>query len=687
MVDSGSHFSLYVAVGVIILSTLVLFWTRKRRNGKNYSVERKEGGAKIWRSGLYPEKLLPFPQDNITTLHELMQYCSQKYGSQPCFGWRKLVKIHEEEKEVKNADGAMEKKKWQLYEMGKYEWMTYKQVVDDAADIGRGLVSLGCAPRKSKVAIYANTRKEWLLTLHGCVTQSLTVVTVYASLGEEGVATAVNEGEIDTLVTSWDLMPVVKKVAPKCRSLKTVIYFDEVKKNDIEELKGKGLVVLSVDQLREEGKRNAKAPLCLPQKDELAVIMYTSGTTGAPKGVMMTHANIIAVVAGVNAFLGPHFTKDETYIGFLPLAHVLELVAEHFLLYIGARIGYAGPRTLTDNNMKNSRGDLKELKPTIMAGVPQIFELIRKNAIAQIHKANPVLQQAFWLALRLKSLLMGPSCRVPILDQLFFSKFRATVGGRLRFVLVGGAAISPETHSFMRRVLSTPFLQGYGLTETCGMCSIMPPYDLTLGVVGSPVPCVEVQLVDLPELNYLTSHNPPQGEIWVRGHAVTQGYYKNEQKTKEDFKAGGWFATGDIGEMKNGLLAIIDRKKNLVKLSHGEYIALERIENVYAHDDLVDKICVYADSSLDAPLAIVVPSKQLRESGKGKEQLAKDLLQSLQKTGRKYELKTPELVTAVFVDMEEWTTENDMVTAALKLKRQNIYQRFKKELDAAKGKK
>lgn len=189
----------------------------------------------------------------------------------------------------------------------------------------------------------------------------------------------------------------------------------------------------------------------------------------------------------------------------------------------------------------------------------------------------------------------------------FFRQAKQATGGRLRLAMNGGAALSKSSQEFLSTTL-VPVLQGYGATESCGMAAIMKPKFFQVGSVGVIVPSVEIKLHDYPEAGYLSSNNPPQGEIWLRGGSVIKGYYKRPDLDKESFTEDGFFKTGDIGQFAaDGTLSIIDRIKNLVKLRSGEYLALEKLESVYGSTDIVQNICIYADGDADKPIAIVVP--------------------------------------------------------------------------------
>jgi len=284
----------------------------------------------------------------------------------------------------------------------------------------------------------------------------------------------------------------------------------------------------------------------------------------------------------------------------------------------------------------------------------------------------------------------------PIFNLLVFNKFKAQIGGRVRLMLSGGAAISQETHEFMRVCFGAPMMQGYGLTESCGATTLLPPEHPGYNIVGPPLPNNEIKLVDVKKMNYLSTNLPrPQGEVYLRGPSVSQGYYQMPEKTREDFDEDGWFHTGDIGEWtEDGCLAIIDRKKNLVKLAHGEYIALEKMESKYKDSLFLEHVCVYGNSDVEYPIALVIPNRanleKWAESHGVESESFTDLcankkarlhvLSTIVDAAKKARLKDIEIVKAVLLLADEWTPENGMLTAAMKLQRNKINARYAEEI-------
>jgi len=429
--------------------------------------------------------------------------------------------------------------------------------------------------------------------------------------------------------------------------------------------------------------------------------MYTSGSTGNPKGVILTHANIIAALGGLELLIEGHLNVNDLYLAYLPLAHVLEFVVEGACLFLGVPLGYGSPKTLTDASVRNCRGDICELRPTLLAGVPAVWESIRKGIMGKVAGLSSITQFVFNAALSIKHICVKLGLPTFLLDRLFFKKIKDQIGGRLRFALSGGAPCPKETHTFLSLALC-PVIQGYGLTETCGASFLQDVnHNMELGSVGAPSPAIEMKLVSFE--NYKTSSTPPQGEIWVRGPAVTKGYYEQADITAETITDDGWFQTGDIGVVDSrGCLSIIDRKKNLIKLSNGEYIRLEHIESILKTSRLVQHVMVYANSEKSFGVALVVPiEKELQKLGSensvkgisnyhhfedlkdvsGIKELTKLVFDDLIAVSRKSDLKRAEYIGAVTLMNKDWTPQTGHLTAAMKLQRRIIIEENRDKIE------
>lgn len=289
-----------------------------------------------------------------------------------------------------------------------------------------------------------------------CACISTPIATAYDTLGEEGLTHSLNEPNSVGIFTNAELLSTLLKVLPNTPTVKYVIYDGEPKQATIDNIRSlRSIQIFSISELREIGKSKSVDVLQsrLPNKDDMALIMYTSGSTGAPKGVCITHANLIASVGAVKLLLGHHLTSEDAFLAYLPLAHVLEYIVELVMIFVGMPCGYGRVKTLTDASVRNCRGDLGAFRPSIMVGVPAVWETIRKGIIAKVNSGGIISQTLFNFAMNVKK------NNIPILaqlaDTLILSSVRAATGGRLRIALSGGAAISRDTQEFLTAALVT----------------------------------------------------------------------------------------------------------------------------------------------------------------------------------------------------------------------------------------
>ncbi|KNG52055.1 acetyl-CoA synthetase-like protein [Stemphylium lycopersici] len=670
------------------------------------NAEKVEGETIPRRNNAARDELVTKPHDGVETLYDVLRHSAAKFGNAKAVGARRIVNVHEETKKVKKmVDGKEQEvdKKWQYFELSPYKYKSFVEFEKMALSAGAGLKSLGFEPQ-DRLHLFAATSMQWLASAHGALSQSMAIVTAYDTLGEEGLKHSMLQTNAKVMFTDPELLPRLVNPMKEAKDVKVVVYCtkNDPKQKDIDTLTQAHphLKVISFDDLVKMGEENPAEPIP-PKADDLACIMYTSGSTGTPKGVMIRHRNVVAAIAGVDVIVGKYLGPGDVLITYLPAAHILEFVFENAVLYWGGTMGYGTIRTLSDQSVRNCAGDIRELKPTVMVGVPQVWETIKKGIINKVEAGGAIKSNMFWGAYAAKGFLLGTG--IPgsgILDAIVFNKVKEATGGRLRICLNGGGPIAKETQRFIS-IAITPMISGYGLTETCAMGALMDPLAWNEHALGEMPGSVEMKLVDFADAGYFSTNNPPQGEIWIRGGGVVDGYLDMPEETKEAFTDDGWFKTGDVGEFNaNGEIRIIDRKKNLVKTLAGEYIALEKLESVYRSAPIVANICVYAAEDRQKPIAIIVPTEpQLKKlaaaegvSGDHLEELVHDkkvnsaVLKQLQQAGQKGGLAGFEMIEGVVLADEEWTPQNGLTTAAQKLNRKAILKQYQKEVDAAYGK-
>ncbi|CAO1625835.1 unnamed protein product [Sympodiomycopsis kandeliae] len=655
-----------------------------------------KGEGRVRRSFKTPKDLIAGPGEGIETMVDVFNFALKKFTNKPILGYRDLIKTHEEEKEItKKVDGKdkKEKKKWTYYELSDYKYLTYTELDERVRHASSGLRNLGLTS-DTRFNIYSTTCLNWQVLAHSCFRQSIPFCTAYETLGEDGLSHSLSEPEVVGVFTNDALLDTLANVLQDTTTVKYVVYDGKPSQEKLDKVKSKlegreGARVLSLDELIADGKKNVAQPNP-PKKEDVACIMYTSGSTGAPKGVILTHSNLVASVGGVLELLGEFLKPTDTFLAYLPLAHILEFVVECALIFVGVTMGYGSVKTLTDQSVRNCQGDLVAFKPSVLVGVPAVWETIRKGITQKIAAAPGIVQGLFSAGMTIKR------NKIPgltgLVNNVVFKKVQAATGGRLRLALSGGAAISRETQEFLDLALVT-LLQGYGMTESSAMCAIVTPdFHDEYGTVGVPVPSIEVKLKDVPDAGYFSTNNPPQGEILIRGPAVTKGYFKRDETTKETIDSDGWLMTGDVGQWnKNGTLSVIDRKKNLVKLQGGEYIAIERLESTYKACGLVQNMCVHASQDAKQPMAIVFPregdlqkaaaQKGLASDGEelstlcGNRKVADMVKDDLNAIGKKNQFKPMELIQTVLLVPEELP-----MTAAQKLQRKQVTDKYQEEL-------
>lgn len=578
---------------------------------------------------------------------------------------------------------------------GKYVWLTYKEVYDIVIKVGASIRTFGVG-HGGRCGIYGANCPEWIISMEACNAHGIYCVPLYDTLGAGAIEFIICHAEIEIVfVEEKKINEVLKTFPDSTRYLKSIVSFGEVTPEEREEIEKFGLAVYSWNDFLLLGD-NKNYDLPINKKTDICTIMYTSGTTGDPKGVLISNNSIMSLIAGVDRFLNSvneQLHDKDVYLSYLPLAHVFDRVIEEMFIFHGASIGF------WRGDVKLLIEDIKELKPSLFCAVPRVLERIYTGLQDKISSGGFLKKSLFNIAYKYKLYNMRRGCKhdkaARLFDKIVFKKVKEGLGGNVKMILSGAAPLATHVEEFLRVVSCAHVLQGYGLTETCaGTFATLPDEMSMLGTVGPPVPNVDVRFESVPEMGYDALSSVPRGEVCIRGDTLFSGYYKREDLTNE-VMIDGWFHTGDIGEWQtDGSLKIIDRKKNIFKLSQGEYVAVENLENIYGLVPDIDSIWVYGNSFESFLIAIINPNQQalerwaiehgvsgdfaaLCENPKAKE----FILGELAKTAKLKKLKGFEFIKAIYLDPTPFDMERDLLTPTYKKKRPQLLKYYQKIID------
>lgn len=578
---------------------------------------------------------------------------------------------------------------------GKYVWLTYKEVYDKVMKVGNSIRSCG-VNEGGRCGIYGANSAEWIMSMEACNAHGLYCVPLYDTLGAGAVEFIICHSELSIVFVEEKKIPEVLKTFPNTTEyLKTIVSFGKVTPEQREEVEKFGLAIYYWEEFLQLGD-DKKFDLPLTKKNDICTIMYTSGTTGDPKGVMISNESIVTLIAGVKRLLqsvNEELNEKDVFISYLPLAHIFDRVIEELFISHGASIGF------WRGDVKLLVEDIGELKPTIFCAVPRVLDRIYSGLKQKISAGGLLRNTLFNIAYKYKQYNLWKGIKTleaaPICDKIVFGKVKQGLGGNVRLILSGAAPLSTHVEAYLRVVTCAHVLQGYGLTETCAGTFVSLPNEISmLGTVGPPVPNVDVCLESVPEMGYDALSSTPRGEICIRGKTLFSGYYKREDLTKEVL-VDGWFHTGDVGEWQpDGSMKIIDRKKNIFKLSQGEYVAVENLENIYGLVSDIDSIWIYGNSFESFLVAVANPNQQALERWAKENNISGDfdslcenpkakeyILGELSKIGKEKKLKGFEFVKAVHLDPVPFDMERDLITPTYKKKRPQLLKYYQNVID------
>lgn len=547
---------------------------------------------------------------------------------------------------------------------GKWEKISTDEYIRITNQLSRALLKYGIKKGDRIALITSNNRVEWCFFDQAALQIGAVTVPIYSSISSEDcVYNLENSGSKICIVSDEKLFDKINTIKSQLPELKDIFTFDDVK----DATNWKELLESGKETDNQQEVETIKDSI---SEDDLVSIIYTSGTTGKPKGVMLTHKNIVSDVLGCEDRV-PHKDSKNKALSFLPLCHVYERMIIYLFTTNGISIYFA------ESNEKLSE-NLKEIKPQYMTVVPRMVEKVYDAIYKRGTEAGGLKSKIFLWSIKVaEKYKIGDSKSLAhiIADKLVFSKWREGLGGNIITLVSGSAALSKRLNT-MFHAAGIPILEGYGLTETSPVIAVNSFEHTKIGSVGRPIKNIDVKIQE-------------DGEITVKGPTVTQGYYKDEKQTKEAFTEDGYFKTGDIGILdKDNFLFITDRKKEMFKTSGGKYVAPQVIENLAKASQFIEQIMVVGDGE-KMPTALVQPDfefakswasknninigvspTEIANSNELKAEIEKEISKINVHLGKWEQVKKIELTPVI------WTEDNGLLTPTLKLKRKAIKEHF-----------
>ena len=658
----------------------------------NYAVpieneDKRDDETYIYRAPESVGKDLNMYGEEFNTLHNLYKQYFNYKPDDKAFGRRLL-----------NDDGTLQ---------DEFTWITKQDLRDTCEELGSGMLNMHLFNSNKEwrkfemkmIAVYSNNNLPYYITDIAMAMQGITCVPIYDTLGEEAIQFIFNQTKLTTcFLTANHVEKIIdfNKDKKNFKYLKNLVVLDPENFNQsmAENNKGKFRIIM-FDEVREEGKRDMRQWADI-NPETAYCISYTSGTTGQPKGAVLSHRNLISVlnILETRSPIG----ENDYHLSYLPLAHIFERAVYNMCMAKHTKIA------VFNGNVLKLKEDLAILKPTFFISVPRLFNKFHDKIWEGINAAQGIKRKLVDMAIATKLDNLEKKCKYNhwFYDAIVFKKMRMVLGGRVRFMITASAPISLEVLKFLKIAFSCPILEAYGQTEGTGAEFCTFDYDPLGGHVGGPSSQNEFKLVDVPEMQYTNrdvdsqGRHAPRGEIWVRGPNIIPGYFLNEPKNKETFTKDGWLQSGDIGQIlaDGQRLKIIDRKKNIFKLSQGEYIAPEKLEGAYKiANPLITDVFVYGDSLkscligfVSIEMVSIVPlAKELGIEGEA-ETLAENpefveaLRQLFIKEANKQKFNKLEQLKMIKIETTPWA-ELDLLTTTFKKKRNVMRDHYSKEIE------
>ena len=621
-----------------------------------------------------------------------------KFKDRPCLGRR--LKIGENEK----GEPIFEKK---------YTYFTYNEIHMMCKNFAKNLHE-----KKEEliykdsyknydfnlIGIFAKNCTEWVISDMGCQMDSVTTATLYATLGQDAFKYICDQTKIKTILVSPDLVKMLCELKNKFKleQLSNAVLFDLTtncdSEKELEKLRNAGFTAYSFTKdFLKENNIIQDTDLEISKPDTIMTICYTSGTTGNPKGVMLCQRNLICVLE--TCIYASSLPLDEfgCHISFLPLAHIFERMVISGFMGAAAKVGFISGSVRT-----TLMEDISILGPTLLFTVPRVLQTIRMKVFDGFNALGGIKKKLAYKAYhtKLENYKKSGVITHTLYDQLIFKKIRAMFGNRIRAVLCASAPMPKDLADDFKVFLSVPVIEGLGMTELSGSAFATNFHDLTNYTTGGVIGGAKMIIKSVPDLGYTINDiidgvNCPAGEICLKGPLVFKGYYKNDEENEKAFYKDGYFHTGDVGRIfpnyGNGL-KVVDRVKEIFKLSQGEYIIPAKLESIYSKSTLIQQIMIYGNSSMNNIIGIICPDKKhcaealeisIEELIKNEEnkELKNLILRDLLKLAIEANFNGLEKIKFIIISFEGFTVDNGCMTPTMKIVRKKVELKFKNRIE------
>ncbi|EAY12007.1 AMP-binding enzyme family protein [Trichomonas vaginalis G3] len=578
----------------------------------------------------------------VGTLYDLLEYTKSIAPDLPFYGHRVY------------ANGA-----WQ----NEFKSLNRVEFCGIRDAIGSYLIK-NCPGINRNIGILSYNRMEWVEVQHACYAYGYIPVPIYDTFGWQNMLYIINFAHLThVFIISTKVEQLLQNITDDCVLTDLIVIDAEDKPFDFSKYENHRINFHKFSECVEFPDRYPCRP---PQPDTPAFIMFTSGTTGNPKGCVVTHENMISAAATAGYWVY-NFSQNDSMLSYLPLAHIFEACMHA----VGMKVlGYMG---FYSGSLSRITEEFQIFKPTAIIGVTRVFERIQEGILSKVHAKGKFAEFVFKKAMSLKMFSINHlRCKhIPLIDSIF-NPIKEATGGRVKFIVGGGSAMGGELQNFIRIALGCDVIQGYGLTETTGPCIAQTYTDYLTGNVGVPCACAECKLRSVSDMRYLVENG--EGELLVRGPGVIKSYYNNEEETKSNFEDD-WFKTGDIFKVtKTGQLSVIGRRKEIIKLSQGEYVSIQKLTSIYSTVPGVVQIYIHGGLTSRYLTAVVVTDIKCTTT-------EKEFVDLFNQKAIEYKLNGFEKIKGVYITHEEFSTSNGLLTPSMKLRRKCIEDRYIHELE------